>query len=208
MAQILRKESPDGGLVAVWKIEESLEELTNQLNLRQEDLQKVNSYKLETRKLEFLATRCLVKEMIGFDAVIEYLESGKPVLKNSNYKISISHTKGYAAVVLSYNEFAGVDIEYPSERVARVYTRFVSPQEESFIPNDKKVQYYTVMWCLKESMYKMYDRKNSIFNFNFICHPFELQKQGQISASFKFEDYRTMDFEYIIDPNFHLVYHC
>lgn len=207
MARILRTDTNNGGLVAVWQIDESLDQLTGQLNLREEDLQKLNAYKLETRKKEFLATRCLLKELLGVDGVIDYLDSGKPILKNSNYKISISHTKGYVAVVLSCSEFAGVDIEYPSERVARVYQRFVSPQEELFIPEDKKVAYYTMMWCLKESMYKMYDRQNSIFNINFICHPFQLQKQGKIRASFEFEDCRTMDFDYVTNMDFYLVYH-
>ncbi len=207
MAQILRINTNNGGLVAVWKIEESLDQLTGQLNLRVQDIKKLNAYRLESRKKEFLATRCLIKEMLGEDGVINYLDSGKPILKNSAYKISISHTKGYVAVVFSCSDFAGVDIEYPSERVARVYQRFVSPQEELFIPEDKKIPYYTMMWCLKESMYKMYDRENSIFNINFVCHPFQLQKQGKISASFEFEDCRTMDFEYVTNSEFYLVYH-
>ena len=207
MARIFRLDTNNGGMVAVWKIEESLDQLIRQLNLREVDLQKLNSYKLETRKKEFLATRCLIKQMLGVDGVIDYMDSGKPVLKNSHYKISISHTKGFVAVVFSSSEFAGVDIEYPSERVARVYQRFVSRQEELFIPNDKRIEYLTMMWCVKESMYKMYDRENSIFNINFVCHPFQLQKQGKISASFEFEDCRTMDFEYITSSEFYLVYH-
>ena len=207
MAQILCKNTNNGGLVAVWKIEESLDQLIEQLNLREEDLKKLNAYKLDNRKKEFLATRCLIKEILGVDGLIDYLDSGKPVLKNSNYKISISHTKGYVAVVFSYSEFAGVDIEYPSERVARVYQRFVSPQEELFIPDDKRIEYLTMMWCLKESMYKMYDRKNSIFKINFVCHQFQLKKKGKMSASFKFEDYRTMEFEYMTTDDFYLVYH-
>lgn len=208
MARILCIDTDNGGLAAVWQIEEPLDQLVAQLNLREEDLQKLNGYKLESRKKEFLATRCLIKEILGVDGVVDYLDSGKPILKNSAYKISISHTKGYVAVVFSSSEFAGVDIEYPSERVARVYQRFVSPQEELFIPEDKKVQYYTMMWCLKETMYKMYDRKSSIFNINFVCHPFQLRRQGKIRASFEFEDCRTMDFDYVANNEFYLVYHC
>ncbi|SMO57648.1 4'-phosphopantetheinyl transferase superfamily protein [Saccharicrinis carchari] len=208
MPLLLHKETDTGGTVAVWKMKESLDVLFSKLNLHQKDRDKVNAYKLESRKKEFLATRCLIKEVLGIDAVIDYLDSGKPVIKNSDFKISISHTKGYVAVAFSRGEFAGIDIEYPSERVARVYKRFVSPQEELFIPEDKKVEYYTMMWCLKETMYKMYDRKNSIFTINFICHPFQLKKQGAIRATFDFEDCHTMDFEYVTTPAFYLVYHC
>ncbi|GAF04706.1 4'-phosphopantetheinyl transferase family protein [Saccharicrinis fermentans] len=208
MAQIFKRNTEKKGLVVVWKIEESADELLQYLKLRRQDLERVKSFKLEARKQEFLAARCLIKQVLGAEPEIDYLDSGKPILKNSPYKISISHTKGYVVVAFSENNLTGVDIEHPSDRVARVSKRFVSSQEERFIPDNKKVEYYTIMWCLKESMYKMYDRQNSIFNINFICHPFKLQREGKISATFDFEERRTMDFEYLTTEDFYLVYHC
>ncbi|WP_066632808.1 4'-phosphopantetheinyl transferase family protein [Labilibacter marinus] len=208
MAEILRKKTQNQGLVVVWKMEESLEELFSMLQLSADDLEKVDSYRLDNRKKEFLTSRCLIKQVINEEPIIEYLDSGKPILKNKDYRISISHTKGYVAVAFSVGEYAGIDIEHPSERVARVYKRFVSEKEAEFIPENQKVEYYTLMWSLKESMYKMYDRKNSIFNVNFICHPFNLNKEGNISATFSFEDHKTMDFEYITSDDFFMVYHC
>ncbi|MGQ1785450.1 MULTISPECIES: 4'-phosphopantetheinyl transferase family protein [unclassified Saccharicrinis] len=208
MAQVLRRDTGSDGIVVVWKIEESSKELLQSLNLREQDLNRVNSFRLESRKQEFLAARCLIKEVLKIDPAVDYRESGKPILKNSEYNISISHTKGFLVVVFSKGDFAGVDIERPSERVARVYKRFVSTEEEKFIPDNNKVAYYTMLWCLKESMYKMYDRQSSIFNVNFICHPFELQQEGKIQATFDFEECRTMDFEYLTTEDFYLVYHC
>jgi len=208
MPQILRRDTKNNGFVVVWKIQESANMLLERLNLSKEDIDRVESYRLESRKQEFLAARCLIKEIIGQEPIIDYLQSGKPVIKNSDYKISISHTKGFVAVAFSKQLFAGVDIEYPSERVARVFKRFVSDEEELFIPENKRVEYYTMLWCLKESMYKMYDRKSSIFNVNFICHPFTLQKQGEIEATFDFEDRRKFSFDYITTDDFYLVYHC
>ncbi len=208
MPQIIRRDTVNQGFVVVWEITESIEELLVRLNLREQDVERINSYKLESRKLEFLAARCLIKDVLEIEPVIDYLDSGKPVLKNSEYKISISHTKGYVAIAFSIGKYAGIDIEYPSERVVKVYKRFVSSKEEKFIPENKKAEYFSLMWCLKESMYKMYDRKNSIFNVNFECHPFLLQEEGKIKASFDFEEYKTMDFEYLVTNDFYLVYHC
>ena len=208
MAQVLRKNTGNGGFVVIWKIEESVDELLKCLELRPEDLAQVNSYRLTKRKLEFLTTRCLIKDVIDEEPIINYLPSGRPILKNSEYKISISHTKGYVAVAFSEAEYVGVDIEYPSERVAKIYKRFVSEFEEQFIPDSRKVEYYSMMWSLKESMYKMYDRQSSIFNVNFICHPFVLQKEGEIQATFDFEDRETMNFHYLATEDYYLVYHC
>ena len=66
------------------------------------DLQK----KSTTRQQETAAVYMLLREMIGrHDFIIEHESSGKPFIsicgKPSKYKISISHTKGYAVAVVS-----------------------------------------------------------------------------------------------------------
>ncbi len=207
MPQILKKETQKG-FVVVWEMTESLEELLKEVQLSTEEQIKIKSFKLDTRKQEFATSRFIIQKTLNIIPQVSYLPSGKPVLYNSDYKISISHTKGYVAVAFSKREFAGVDIEFPSDRVSRVYTRFVSDEEQQFIPENQKKEYYTLLWCLKEAMYKMYDRKSSIFNVNFVCHPFQIQKEGSISASFCFETNETMGFNYIVDEHFYLVYHC
>ena len=58
--------------------------------------------------------------MIGIqDFVIEHEYSGKPFIsicgKTTNYKIGISHTKGYVSVIVSTTQQVSVDIEYQSD---------------------------------------------------------------------------------------------
>ncbi len=45
------------------------------------------------------------------------------------YHISISHTLGYVAVILSRDYEVGVDIEYVSDRVNRISSRFLRDDE-------------------------------------------------------------------------------
>jgi 4'-phosphopantetheinyl transferase EntD len=208
MPQIFRKDLPNGGIVAVWKITESTDELFNNLQLQNEELVKVNNFRLDKRKQEFLAVRCLLKLLLNHDAKINYLPSGKPVLTNSSYYISISHTRGHAAVALSKSPFSGIDIEYPSERVTRVYQRFVSKKEQLFIPEKRKLDYYTLLWCLKETMFKLFDDSNIIFNQHFLCHPFVLENEGAINASFVKENIIEKKYHYIVTPDYYLVYYC
>jgi 4'-phosphopantetheinyl transferase EntD len=208
MPQIFRKDLPNDGIVAVWKITESTDELFKNLQLKNEELIKVRNFSLDKRKQEFLAVRCLLKQILNHDAEVNYLASGKPVLSNSHYYISISHTKGYAAVALSKSPFSGIDIEYPSERVNRVYQRFVSEKEQAFIPEDQKLIYYTLIWCLKETMYKLFDDCNIIFNQHFQCAPFTIEKEGALNASFAKENTIEKKYHYIVTPDYYLVYHC
>ncbi|TLX76951.1 4'-phosphopantetheinyl transferase superfamily protein [Labilibacter sediminis] len=209
MPKVFRKDIGEQGIVAVWHITESLDELSSLVELREKEIEKVQSYRLESKKLEFWAVRCLVKHVLGIDPVIDYLESGRPVLTTSDYKLSISHTKGYVAISLSKGKYVGIDIEYPSARVQKVYTRFISDRESEFIPEDQSLEYYTVIWCLKETMYKMIDRKSIIFNHHFVCHPFKLTSQGVLEASYCDDDMQEkLHFDYIIEKDYYLVYHC
>lgn len=208
MPLILKKDTDNKGIVALWKIDESWEFLASLLVFSDDELEKVKTFRLDSRKQEYLAVRCLIKEVLGIDPVINYLPSGKPILQNSEYQLSISHTKGVVAIALSKGKYVGVDIEYPSERVARVYDRFISKEESSFIPEERQLEYYILIWCLKETMYKMIDRKSVIFNHHFICHPFVLEKNGQLHASYTEKELELMDFDYLITEDYYLVFHC
>ena len=71
MPVFLSHKEENGGIVAVWHISESVEELNALLCLREIDVQKVNSFRLDMRKKEFLATRCLIKEILQIEPEID-----------------------------------------------------------------------------------------------------------------------------------------
>ncbi|MCW3806531.1 4'-phosphopantetheinyl transferase family protein [Plebeiibacterium marinum] len=208
MPLLFKKDCHNGGIVAVWQITEPVEELLEELALRDCELSRVSSFKLDKRKAEFLATRCLIKEVLGITPEIDYQDSGKPVLQNADYNLSISHTKGYAAIVLSKGQYAGIDIEYPSDRVQRVYERFVSLDEQQFIPEGQRVEYYTLIWCLKEAMFKMFDEQSIIFNEHLVCRPFKFDEEGELKALYRKEKEVELSYRFSTVNGFYLVYHC
>ncbi len=203
---LLFSDKLEKGIVAVWKIEESSSWFLSQLNLPDTDLKKVSEFKLETRKQEFLAVRVLIHELLNINPEIKYLASGKPVLVNSNYNLSISHTKGYAAIVLSEDIKAGVDIEIPSDRILKVSSRFVSVKEDDFIPEESRLYYYTLLWSLKEAMYKIYDQKNIIFNRHLEAKAFVLKEDGCIEGIYSKDYEECLNYTYKIAEDFCLVY--
>lgn len=123
---------------------------------------------LKAREKEQKAVRELVAAMLQYktsigessrtdDTVeITHEESGKPVL--DGWHISISHTKGYAAVLLSKNHEVGIDIEYVSERVKRIADRFLRPDEQA-----ESVTDLLLHWCAKEAIYKLYSEQDLTF---------------------------------------------
>jgi 4'-phosphopantetheinyl transferase len=153
MALYLLENTSDYRL-GIWKIEED----ENQLQTLSA-LTELPKHANPVRRLEFLSVRALACSM-GVDAnTIAYHDSGKPYLKNHGQTISISHTKGYVAVLLSPHEGAGVDIEQRSERILRVRHKFMHPEEERCLTNnieDKDLQTTALLlhWCAKEALFK------------------------------------------------------
>ncbi len=106
-------------------------------------------YTHDARKLEFLAVHALLCSVLGHDAEISHLPSGKPLL--DNYHVSISHTKGYAAIILSAVDDVAIDIEYMGNRVDRVADRFIRDDERA-----ETLAQRLVLWSAKETAYKFY----------------------------------------------------
>jgi len=148
-------------LWGIWKIEESWEEMLCQLEQQPVYLPFLNQRKSEGRKTEWLAVRLLLKELTGTETTILYNDNGSPYLPDSSLHISISHTKGFAAVLLSLDKSVGIDIEYCSERVHRIKSRFLSQDEFKLLGENPKTNELLVCWSAKETAFKMMEQKTA-----------------------------------------------
>ena len=130
-----------GPLWGIWKIEESSEVLLSLLRNREEYLPQLELIRTEQRRREWLACRVLLQELTGGPVCVAYRPNGAPYLSGSSLHISISHTKGYAAVLLQNRPAAGIDIEYHSGRVSRIRSRFMNPEEEAGIDKEHETEH-------------------------------------------------------------------
>ena len=105
------------------------------------------------RQAEEDGVHCVLTEMLGYEPFVEHNEDGKPMIEG--YHISISHTLGYVAVILSRDYEVGVDIEYVSDRVNRISSRFLRDDEVFADTKDK-----LIAWCVKETMYKLFSSEH------------------------------------------------
>lgn len=85
----------------IWKASESLEELLALLPHKEKYEEGIGKFTAVSRKLEWLAVRVLLYTMLGEEKEIHYYSNGGPYLADGSFSISISHTKGYVAVLLS-----------------------------------------------------------------------------------------------------------
>jgi phosphopantetheinyl transferase (holo-ACP synthase) len=196
-----------GGLVAVWCITETLDELYQKAHLSASDVKQVNAFKLESRQKEWLAVRALLAECLPRPCQVFYKQSGAPYLNLHHWHLGISHTRNFAAISLSPHPTA-LDIEKASPRIEKVYTRFVSREEQAYIPSDEQMHYFNLLWAAKETLYKLLDDRHVIFNKHFMVDPFTIQKEGTLNSHIRFnETAQDLSLNYCITPDYSLVYY-
>ena len=145
--------------LGIWAISESSDDFWALSPYVESSRSEVNAlYKSEQRKCEVLAVRLLIKEIIGDNVQLLHQDNGKPYL-SSGMNISISHTRGFAVIIVSHSKQVSVDIEYFSNRIERIRSKFMRDDE-----NASSQVKLLMHWCAKETMYKLFPEDNLTFN--------------------------------------------
>ncbi len=181
---LLRKEHIDGdGLIGIGKITDNHQALLRSLPQTQQRAAEeyVSKMRSERRVIEWLTTRVLLFELLGEEKIIDNRPDGRPFLKDGSYKISISHTKEYAAVLLHKQYSVGIDVETISERVKKLADKFIS--ENEYIDLSQQVIHQLLHWSAKETMFKMMEESEIDFKEHLHVHPFRPGEKGVFQAS-------------------------
>lgn len=153
------------------------------------------------RRMERLCTRALLQQLTGLTGV-DYHPSGSPFLTGDSRHISISHTKGYAAVIVS-TERTGIDIERYSDRVTRVAPRFMRSDEQALPYLGTDVWSLLLHWSAKETLYKFLDTEGTDLKEHLRISPFAPQPQGIMQAQeYRTPQCQTLHVGYRIYPDF------
>lgn len=89
--------------------------------------------------------------------MISHAASGQPLLRG--YHVGVTHTKGYAALMLSKSCDVACDIEHFSDRVERIKSKFLRKDEKA-----DDLDSLLVHWCGKETVYKLFPEDNLQFS--------------------------------------------
>lgn len=209
MPLLFKKQVRKSTRIAVWAIreeEETLRQLLPPLKAAEKKHLEKISYK--PRRLEWLASRLLIHQMTGFYPGTRYLGNGQPYISQCREHVSISHTRGYAAVSISDDSVPGIDIEFPSARIQKVAKRFLNDKEKNFLDPDLIEKQLGLIWCAKEAIFKKAGQPGLIFKDQIITNPFVPKShEGQISATLHIAgNTEKIKLEYLIDQDFYLVW--
>ncbi len=190
----------------VWNTTEPLDELLRNVSLTPNELARLDSFGSQSRKIEFVATRCLVQLTLGQNVQIDNDEHGKPHLINSDLNISISHTKAYVGILLGDNHSVALDMEYLSDRVNRIASRFLSEEELENIDDENKILHLYQHWCAKECLIKMYGKKDVHLIDELKISPFSSGDSNFFGQVCRTDFSETYTFQYLQFENHLLVY--
>lgn len=188
----------------IWKVTETQKEL---LSLLPDNgvvyLNELDTFKSESRKIEWLAVRVLLYRLTGKIKAISYLPNGKPYYANGSGYLSISHTKGYVSVIISKtNEVVGVDIERVSERIRKVAHKFVRDDEALPEESAQKTQALLLIWSAKETMFKCVNEEGVDFREHMHVDLRQINGTGFLGKETRSSEGRMFLMNYLIDPDF------
>ncbi len=184
MPVVFNKNIDEDTILAVWKIEESEEQLRSGLQLKQHELDFISSLNNGKRLLHWLSTRVLLRTMLN---TAEYIDCrmddhGKPYLPDFNYHISLSHSYDYAAVIIGKTKKVGVDIELIKHKIRSIRHKFLSDVELAQKQIGDNINGLYVCWCAKEAIYKWNGRRGLEFKQDIHIKPFRLKNEGKLNA--------------------------
>ncbi len=180
--------------VKIWKITESYDDLFNSIILKPGNSDRVLAMKSELHQRGFLSVRHILKEFGYQDSDLYYDKNGKPHLNDGKH-ISITHSYTFSAVIISEN-VVGIDIEKQRDKITMIAHKFIDYEFEylSFEESDY-IKKLTVIWCIKESLYKLFATPGLSFKEHCLVIPFAIHDESTVA----WIDYENKKYRYSLN---------
>lgn len=161
------------------------------------------------KRLEWLASRRVILTLCNHLGLrffgIRKDDFGKPYLEKYPHHISLSHSFPYVAAQIDYDRPVGIDLEQPREKLLAIAPRILSSTELE--DAGESVIKHCVIWCAKESMFKIHGKGGLHFSHQLNIEPFPLQEEGNLVGIISDNGKKTaVELSYQVNPDFVLVY--
>jgi phosphopantetheinyl transferase len=168
-----------------WQITEDVTSLFRAVSLKDTSLFRLEGMKSEEHQKGFLAVRMLLQHLGYTDYDLTYDEAGKPHLKNNKH-ISISHSHEFSCICIS-DELMGIDLEKLKEKTLKIAPRFMEVKHLENLSVSEQMKKATVIWGVKESIFKIKNEKGISFPEHIFENEFCLF-DGKCSAELHFNN--------------------
>jgi 4'-phosphopantetheinyl transferase EntD len=173
-----------GSVVAVWKIEEPEEKLRRQCAVPHNELEELHYTSNPQRRIERLAVRVLLNEVLGEKVYLGHHDNGRPFLQNNVANISITHTKQFAAIIYNPTLDVGIDMESLARHFSAVERKALSDREREYLSDKHRHLQLCLIWCAKEAIYKRFSENGVDFAAQMYIEKFTPKKKGKLTATY------------------------
>lgn len=183
----------DSASLYLWKITEELEWFKGAIKLNSSSQKRVDSMKSESHQKGFLAVRMLLQHLGYSDFDLYYDSFGKPHLMDGKC-ISISHSHEFSAIAVSTHSI-GIDLELVKEKSLKIASRFMDVSHLENLSDTEKIQKATVIWGIKESIFKIKSMEGISFPNHIFENEFNLEDKkamAQLRFNSQIEDFKII----------------
>ncbi len=185
----------------LWKIEESVEDL---LAFNPDNAIFIEEVPNVQRQKEILCKHLLLSSFFEQKIALKYDDNGKPYILDSEYNISISHTKKFVVVARSTHK-VGVDVEHFRPQLEKVKHKFCSPFEMDYLEDSNRLLALAMIWSAKETVYKLVGKEVVVFNQQMQVKPFSLEDEA---LEVELNNKRRLKVDYLILEDAVLTFCC
>lgn len=198
---VFKKYTKKTAKIGIWKLSEEVDELANKIydQLTDYEKNKYRKFKSKNRRKEWLATRILLKTLkkSPLNIKISYNNACKPYLKNEF--IGISHSKEFVGIILSTKNNVSIDVEKIAKKAQKISHKFLSKKEQQIF-NTNNIKHSTLLWSIKETVYKYYGKKKLPFIEGIKVLNKKIENKGQMKTLLLNKKILKVNYE-IIDNN-------
>jgi 4'-phosphopantetheinyl transferase EntD len=164
------------------------------------DLSKI---KRRSSQMEAIKLRLIQSIFKDINVSIENEENGKPILRGTNWNVSVSHSNNWLFIQTTPLFQPGIDIEPLREKVLKIAPRFVNTIDEKNLQHWPQLLGLHVIWGAKEAIYKSYSKKGLDFKKEILIElPADHLESNQIKGSIiKGEKRQEFDLEWELFPD-------
>lgn len=176
----------------VYQVTEPLDFFREKINLSESEMSYFSAKRHPERQKESYAARYALHLAMNQQNRV-FLETdpyGKPYLVGSESFISLSHTSGYVAAVVSPHP-CGIDIQRFDTKILNLGAKFLAKKELADIPPDSELSFLTHSWAIKEAAYKTFGKKGLEFGSDI-----EIQEMNFMEGSWESKVYVHKNDEY------------
>ena len=159
----------DNTIVGIWKITETLDNLSKSVSLSSTSKELLKNRKSKVHKLQFLGVRAILLEL-GYSVDSLSYQDNTPILNDSK-KISISHSNLFSCVIISDLK-VGIDVQEINHKINTIAKKFIG-YETSYLTHDD-FKRKSIIWNIKESIYKIANINGLDYKTHSLVVPFNL----------------------------------